>query len=210
MYGLKTIKELNNEQVEFIDYVLTTPIKDVNLLQIWREWKQTDKEKFEEAKKLGGGTILKRLNPDTGEPFKKGDIREDCYRFWQYRTSSPPAKKTGLYYEIWRSWEQYEECEKRTVDWQAENRDKVNATAMKTLTKRNKRKPKWIKDHFENDIRVWYRRAKIIKDFTGQLWEVDHIVPLNGKSVSGLHVPWNLQILPKKENREKRNKWEDL
>ena len=84
----------------------------------------------------------------------------------------------------------------------------MNAIAATIRAKRKQRKPKWIKDVFKEEIKIWYRRAKLLKQFTGELWEVDHIIPLNGKNVSGLHVPWNLQLLTKEQNIMKSNKHE--
>ena len=42
----------------------------------------------------------KRKNPETGRPFKRGDVREDGYVFYQYRTQRP-LKKDGSYQEAW-------------------------------------------------------------------------------------------------------------
>lgn len=51
-------------------------------------------------------------------------------------------------------------------------------------------------------IKQIYKQAKV----SGL--EVDHIIPLQGEKVSGLHVENNLQLLTKTENRRKSNKYE--
>ena len=66
--------------------------------------------------------------------------------------------------------------------------------------------PDWAADKYYDDLKRIYkecdrRRAK------GEDCEVDHIVPLRGTSVCGLHVPWNLQIIHRLENLAKSNKW---
>lgn len=59
--------------------------------------------------------------------------------------------------------------------------------------------PKWLtKEHINEMIRIY--------DNCPEGYEVDHIVPLQGKNVKGLHVPWNLQYLTIAENRKKSNK----
>lgn len=65
--------------------------------------------------------------------------------------------------------------------------------------------PKWVD---REAVMAVYHAAKL-RRLAGENVHVDHVVPLDGKTVSGLHVPWNLQIIPATENIRKGNRMLD-
>lgn len=70
--------------------------------------------------------------------------------------------------------------------------------------------PDWLtEDHF-NSINEFYKKASDLQKQTGIKYHVDHIIPIQGKTVCGLHVPWNLQILEASANISKSNKLEEV
>lgn len=77
------------------------------------------------------------------------------------------------------------------------NRKRVEQVKMAT--------PPWAD---KQEIADWYEAARIAEQVTGKKWHVDHIHPLNGANFCGLHVGYNLQILPARENMRKGNKLE--
>ncbi len=68
------------------------------------------------------------------------------------------------------------------------------------------RTPSWLTLPQLKMMQDMYDKSAALSSLTGEIYHVDHIVPLKGKSVSGLHVPWNLQILTAVENCLKSNK----
>lgn len=70
--------------------------------------------------------------------------------------------------------------------------------------------PSWLTNEQREDIASVYTAAAIETAKTGIPHEVDHIIPLRGKTVCGLHVAWNLRVIQAHKNRQKSNSLEVL
>lgn len=86
----------------------------------------------------------------------------------------------------------------------AANRGRQNAYSRAYALTKIARRPKWAD---LKSIREFYEEARRLTLETGYRWHVDHIVPLRGKTVSGLHVAANLRVVPAVENLQKSNRW---
>lgn len=95
----------------------------------------------------------------------------------------------------------------RSAQWKKKNAERHNANCMMRYTKKIQACPAWLTEDEKWMMEEAYHIAKIRSEMTGIKWHVDHIVPLCGKTVSGLHVPWNLQVISASENCSKRNTW---
>lgn len=105
--------------------------------------------------------------------------------------------------------------------WAEKNRDKVREKAKKSyrrkpeyfLEKSRRRQllveqqtPKWAS---LEKIRAIYAEARRLSRATGLPHEVDHVVPIKGRNVCGLHWEGNLEIKTRDANRRKTNKLDD-
>lgn len=96
-----------------------------------------------------------------------------------------------------------------TKVWRQLNKDKVaNYGACRRATKKQAM-PSWLSKAQLEEIQSFYNHAKDCELVSGQPYHVDHIVPLKGETVCGLHVPWNLQVLPSDINLSKHNNYND-
>jgi len=194
---------------------------------------------------------MKRINPNTGVYFARGDAREDGRVFYSYQTKH--VRKNGYFKERWctledlekfrnqiklwhdanperlrelrASWVEANKEKKAMQDklWAENNREVSNAhkqrwnknnagakTALdrKYRTSKMNRTPTWLDAVDHAEIEFTYMWCAALRS-CGLDYHVDHVVPLQGETVSGLHVPWNLQVLTAKENISKRNRWSD-
>ena len=91
-------------------------------------------------------------------------------------------------------------------NWKQKNPEEVKAYINDRRRRHKDATPKWLSKEQKAEIREIYKQALQRCGDRPKSYAVDHIVPLMGKQVCGLHVPWNLQILTAEENFKKNNK----
>ena len=170
----------------------------------------------------------------TGEPCKHGHIAPrktkgacvECLKV-EWRQA---AEKRADYF---REYNKREYVKDRKNEWYEANKEQViqaaatrplevkrvyqktwkerNTVWVRADTKARRRKhrlatPIWLTQQQKSEMRQLYQIAITMTKTTGEQYVVDHIVPLRSEVVCGLHVPWNLRVIPRQENLLKSNK----
>ena len=92
--------------------------------------------------------------------------------------------------------------------WRLANPDKVAAKMAKRRAAKLQATPAWANDFILAEA---YELSQLRTKVTGVAHHVDHIVPLSGKTVCGLHCEFNVRVIPGKENLRKSNShWPDM
>ena len=134
--------------------------------------------------------------------WKKEKLKNPEYRKRQNELQKIRREKNGI--DI----DQANKANIRAKQWQQNNKTRSLINVKRSKLAKINRTPKWLTDRDHKVIWGFYKIAAMLTKHNGKPWEVDHIIPLQGKFVSGLHVPSNLQLMQGSDNRIKSNKFE--
>jgi hypothetical protein len=149
---------------------------------------------------------------------KKDGLRTDCkvcrreyQKTWRELNKQTIIKyMQDWYIENKESVLNYRELNKEKIsDYYKKNRDKYNSHAAKRRASKLNATPRWLTNEDIDVIQSLYNLAKELELKFNVSYHVDHIVPLINDRVCGLHVPWNLQVIPASENLSKSNKLQE-
>ena len=155
----------------------------------------------------------------------------DAVKYWNNREKSiarvikynTAHKKEKIQYNAIRYLEHAEEYRERSRVYRSKNKEKealrqtkylkenpdiANERAARRRASKINATPSWLSYKDNKVIQAFYTEAVRLTKETGIGHSVDHILPLKGGAISGLHVPWNLQILTDSENSKKHNKFD--
>ena len=97
--------------------------------------------------------------------------------------------------------------QQKNKNWKLKNPNKVAAMDAKRRAAIILRTPIWFTNDDQWIVEEAYELAKLRTQIFKFPWHVDHIIPLQGKLVSGLHLPHNLRVIPASDNLRKSNQF---
>jgi hypothetical protein len=150
-------------------------------------WKKANLEKSIEA--------TKKWRTENKEHVK------DLIKTWN-TNNKERAQKVA---EIWRN-SNKEHIKSRHKKYYERNKSMYIAKGAKRRAGKLRATPPWLTKKHLDEIKEIYAIAEELQWLSEEPLEVDHIIPLQGKNVCGLHIPINLQIVPRSANRAKSNK----
>ena len=145
---------------------------------------------------------INQFNKDSKGFLNKANTCKECVNKRRRDRHRQNKEKRNSVNRKWY-WENREVHQRKNKRWMQENACIQASRVAKRHAKKIQQTPKWAN---ENLIQDWYRMSDLLSKQTGVKYHVDHIVPLQGNTVSGLHVEYNLQLLKSKENIRKSNK----
>ena len=102
--------------------------------------------------------------------------------------------------------ENYDKILETNAKWRKDNPVQAQMSCINYRYRKAKAVPSWLTKEDKANITAIYAECKQTTEETGVPHHVDHIIPINGENVSGLHVAWNLQVVPASYNLSKKNK----
>lgn len=151
----------------------------------------------------------------TGNPCKNGHVAQRqvsngcCVTCQQQRVKEWLVSNKDIAVAAQKRWSKKNKEKHLEVSrqWKKKNPAKTAFNNSKRKAAKKQRCPSWLTEDDWWFINELYDLAALRTKATGVKWHVDHIIPLLGKGVSGLHVPSNLRVIPASENMSKGNRY---